>query len=327
LVIDGNQTAAWDYSYIGNIEKMHAAWDAQMNNSFHVSNEIKDSFQLYNRHDAIKYILDKSKNEQIVIINEGHHMPLHRVFTTQLLSGLKEQGYTHLGLETYFGNPKSDSILINHGYPTMKSGFYTKEPQFGNMLREAQKNGFKVFGYESRGHANGKEREMNQALNIKKYLEENLEYTGINPLTINQVVFSERSKREFENEFYQLYDHKSSSVYTLDDGTVLSKFKNGGTYDMFVFHPRRGDGKRPNWLIYNDRIEYEFKFEDAEINCPCLVFAYKKGDKIGTAVPYDIQESTEKTCPLILDKSNFSIVILNQEGKALVTEIDLLNCK
>jgi len=82
-------------------------------------------------------------------------MPQHRIFTTQLLNNLKEQGFSHLGLESYFSNPKSDSLFQVNGYPTLKSGYYTKESQFENLVGEAHKKGFKVFGYGSQGHENG----------------------------------------------------------------------------------------------------------------------------------------------------------------------------
>ncbi len=75
----------------------------------------KDSFALYKRGSAIQYILSQSKEHQVVIINEAHHLSQHRVFTTQLLAGLKDQGFKHLGLETYFASPKTDSLMQLNG--------------------------------------------------------------------------------------------------------------------------------------------------------------------------------------------------------------------
>ena len=170
LQAKGAQMTAWDFSYIGDLRNMHKMWDSQAKARKKLTQVQKDSFALFEESNAIEYILEKAKEHQIVIINEGHHMPQHRVFTTQLLEGLKEQGFNHLGLETYFANPKADSLLQENGYPTLKSGYYTKEPQFGNLVREAHKQGYKVFGYESQGHKNGKEREINQARNIKEYI-------------------------------------------------------------------------------------------------------------------------------------------------------------
>jgi len=349
----GPQYASWDYSYIGDIENMLKTWDGKRNSNFKVTPEIKSDFDNYSRTDAIDFILDQAKSKRVVIINEAHHMPQHRVFTTRLLSGLKEIGFGHLGLESYFASAVNDSTFTANGYPTLKTGFYTKEPQFGNLLREAHHLGYKVFGYESRGHDDGKGREINQAKNIKDYLDKNpnskllihcgfdhayegnltskwekamagrfSEFTGIDPLTINQVVFSEKSINSNEDALYQLFDHDEASVYLTSENVSVAKSKNGGYNDIFVFHPRSKIGKRADWLIYDKRKEVDFSFEEAEINCPCLVLAYKKGEIIGSAVPYDIQESlNDKSATLVLDNSEFEIVILNENGTAIKTSL------
>lgn len=348
----GAQYAAWDFSYVGNIKKMHEMWDSQGGPQKDVSQVKKDSFALYKRIDAIPYILDEAKKHQVVVINEGHHMPQHRVFTTRLLSGLKAQGYKHLGLETYFSSKKTDASLKANGYPTLQSGYYTKEPQFGNLVREAHRLGFKIFGYESSGHANGKEREINQAKNIQAYLEKHpnekalihcgfahayegvlggkwekamagrlTEFTGIDPLSICQTDFSEHSERQYEHPYYQLTDVKEPSIYQNDSGETFDKPTDNGWYDISIFHPRSREEGRPQWMIYDDRSVVDFTFADADIACPCLVLAYKNGEEIGVAVPYDVQETDTTTAQLVLDQSDYDIVIWNQEGKALRTRL------
>ena len=352
----GHQIGAWDFSYIGNIERMHKLWDKQARNRKELSQNSKDSFALYERKNAIEYILNQAKNHQVVILNEGHHMPQHRIFTTRLLDGLKEQDFKHLGLETYFASPKTDSILQTKRYPTLKSGYYTKEPQFGNLIRVAHQDGFRIFGYESEDHESAKEREINQAKNIKNYIENYpsekilihcgfdhgyegelsnqlekamagrlAEFTGINPLTINQVIYSERSKKRYENPYYQLSDIDEPSVFIYENGTLFGEYRHGGWFDISVFHPRSREFNRPEWLKYDDRSEVEYSFEEAEIECPCLVFAYKKGEEIGSAVPYDIQETGTKKARLILEKSDFEIVIWNQKGRALKSDLENRN--
>ena len=351
LKVSGPQRAAWDYSYVGNIEMMHRAWDTHSKPRSGITQELKDSFARFEPVGAIEFILKRAESHTVVIINEGHHMPQHRVFTTQLLEGLMKQGYTSLGLETYFASPKTDSLIRTNGYPTLQSGYYTKEPQFGNLLRVAHKMGFKIFGYESEGHANGKEREINQAKNIQKYLERNpnekvlihcgfdhgyegdlnnkwekamagrlTEFTGINPLTINQVKYSEKSKVEYENVYYQLTNVDKPSVFVNEANEVFGEQRANAWFDISVFHPRSRSYNRPSWMVYGNRREVDYTFEDADIACPCLVFAYKYGEEIGSAIPYDIQESQKKSVKLVLDDSSYNIVIWNQEGKALLSK-------
>jgi len=349
---NGSQMAAWEYSYIGDLENTYKMWDDQAQIIGELSQAQKDSFLLFKRRDATEYILEQAKAHKVVIINEGHHEPQHRVFTTQLLDGLKEQGFKHFGLETYYARPQSDSILQSNGGPTLKSGYYTKEPQFGNLVRVAHKKGFKIFGYETQGGENGKEREINQAKNIKAYMEKYpnekilihcgfahgyegelnsswekamagrlTEYTSINPLTINQVIYSERGKKEYENPYYQLTDLDKPSVYINKNGKVFGEYKEGSWFDIAVFHPRSGTFNRPKWMQYGDRKEVDLSLEETDIDCPCLVFAYKKGEEIGKAIPYDIQETNTKKVKLILDKSDFEIIIWNQAGRALKSEL------
>jgi hypothetical protein len=351
LTNKGNQYAACDFSCIGNIQMVHEIWDSNTGIKKDLTKELKDSFRLLKKVNAIDYILDMAKSHQVVIINEAHHMPQHRVFTTQLLEGLRKQGYKHLGLETYISQESNDSLIKTNGYANLKSGFYTKEPQFGNLLREALKNEYKLFGYESEKHNNGKEREINQAKNIQEYLlkypnekviihcgfdhgfEGDLgsswekamagrlfEFTMIDPLTINQVRFSERFKREFENPYYQNFDEVNPTVFIDKNGKSFGNDKKEAWFDIFVFHPRSKYNERASWLKYNEREEIRFSFEDSNIECPCLVFAYKNGERIESAIPYDIQETNSKITNLVLDKSEFQIVILNKNGKALMTK-------
>ncbi|MBX9449469.1 MAG: hypothetical protein KL787_07030 [Taibaiella sp.] len=58
-----------------------------------------DDHRLFNARD---YIVHRSKDEEIIIINEAHHVPLHRIFTRSLLKDLYNNGYRYLGLEALF---------------------------------------------------------------------------------------------------------------------------------------------------------------------------------------------------------------------------------
>ncbi|MBK7634709.1 MAG: hypothetical protein IPJ13_10750 [Saprospiraceae bacterium] len=101
------------------------------------------------------------------------------------------------------------------------------------------------------------------------------EYTGINPLTINQVIYSEKSKLEFENPYYQLSDLNYPSVFINSTSQVFGEYKNGAWFDIAIFHPRSKKINRPSWMIYGNRNEVSFSFEKAEIECPCLVLRIK----------------------------------------------------
>lgn len=347
------QLAAWEFSYQNDIHALLEMWDKESIAKQPLDEAQIDSFSFFKNINAIEYILEKAKDNQIVIINEAHHMPQHRVFTTQLISDLRKIGFNHLGLEAFNNSSeKPNSILKTKGYPTHISGYLTREPQFGNLIRSALKSDIKIFGYESNNHISKTEREIKQAENIKSYLDKYpnekilihcgfdhlyegdyggewgktmaeflKEMTGINPLTINQVPYSERSKKKFENPYYQLTDVDEPSVFMGPNENIFREQKNKAYYDIAVFHPRTQKGNRPKWLKYGDRKEVHFSFEQNEIKCPCLVFAYKEGEEIGEAIPYDIQETIDKKVTLILDNSNFNLIIWNEEFKAIQTKL------
>ena len=352
----GPQYAAWQYSYIGDHKNTLVTWDDKANPRKPLSDSLLQEFKTYQPQLAIPYILEKTKKHQITLINEAHHIPQHRVFTTQLLQALYQQGYRHLGMEALFNSPLSDSLLLANGYPIMTNGFYTIEPQFGNLIRTAQKIGFQLFGYESEGHNGSKEREINQAKNIQAYLEKYpnekilihcgfahaakgiyggswekamagrlIEFTGINPLSINQTSYSEKSSRDLENPFYQLTDVKKPTVFVNEEGKSFGKYRGESYFDIYVFHPRTQDFDRPKWLIYGNRQAYEVDLSTANVQFPCMVLAYKKGELVGTAVPYDIQEIETPKVKLVLSPGKYDLVLWQADKTALWGEYEAMN--
>lgn len=352
----GGAFAAWQYSYIGDHKNTLITWDDKANPRKPLTDSLVKEFKTYQPQVAIPYILEKTKNYQITLINEAHHMPQHRVFTTQLLTDLYQQGYRHLGMEALFNSPLSDSLLLTNGYPVMTNGFYTIEPQFGNLIRSAQKIGFQLFGYESEGHNGSKEREINQAKNIKTYLDKHpnekilihcgfahaakgnyggewgktmagrlIEFTDINPLSINQTSYAEKSSRSLENPFYQMTDVKKPTVFVNEEGQSFGKYRGESYFDIYVFHPRTQNFDRPQWLIYGNRQAYEIDLAATNIKFPCMVLAYKKGERIGTAVPYDIQEIETPKVKLILAPGKYDLVLWNTDKTALLGEYEAIN--
>lgn len=347
----GNQFAAWEYSYVGDITKLLQRWNQNKTASEPLKKEAIEEFKRFTPKKAIPYIVKEASKQQITIINEAHHMPQHRVFTTRLLQKLYDVGYRHIGLEVLMNNERSDSLLVANKYPVIENGYYIKEPQFGNLVRQAFKIGYKVFSYESLNHNSSKEREINQAKHIANYItahpkekvlihcgfghgmEGNAgrkiekamagrlsELSGINPLSINQTIYSETGIKEIENPYYSLIDINEPTVYINSKGTVFGKYKKNGWFDISVFHPRTKNNTRPEWLLFANRKTVNIDLKAAPIDFPCLVIAYLQEEKIGYAVPYDVQEVKEKAVSLILESGNYHIVLLNQKEESLIFE-------
>jgi hypothetical protein len=108
-------------------------------------------------------ITREAKKHKIVMINENHFYPNHRVLVYDLLSKLREAGFEYLALEAL--NPGQDSVLnLPNSFPTIETGFYTREQNYSNLIRKAKELGYKFIAYENTD--DNKNREIGQAENL-----------------------------------------------------------------------------------------------------------------------------------------------------------------
>ena len=83
---------------------------------------------------AVDYIAAAAADRRLVVVNEAHHRPQTRLLTLALLPKLRAEGYDHVAIEAL---DPADTALASRGYPTEKSGYYTQEPLYGEIVREA----------------------------------------------------------------------------------------------------------------------------------------------------------------------------------------------
>ncbi len=95
--------------------------------------------------DAISEIVKKAKNQQIVMLNEAHHVPMHRAFAMQLAKELRRIGYTYLACEAF--SPWDEKPLAKK-YVSDAMGLYTQEPMFANFINSAIEDDWKLISYE-----------------------------------------------------------------------------------------------------------------------------------------------------------------------------------
>ncbi len=123
----------------------------------------------YTTVDAREAILALASSRQAVFINEAHHVPMGRAFTLSLLRGLYAEGFRYFAAETL---SEKDMLLQKRGYPTISSGYYTREPVFGDLVRTAIKLGYRIVPYEYEGAqlsdpiARQNQRERGEAQNL-----------------------------------------------------------------------------------------------------------------------------------------------------------------
>lgn len=355
LFLDKEQysLAAWNYSFIGEYQKALEAYDQAIGKDNHSISDKEVALLLsdYKARPAAEYIIERSKNERMIIINEAHHQPLHRVFTESLLEGLYENGFRYLGLEAL----AEDSLVNIRKWPKVGDGYYTNEPQFGNLIREALRLGFTVFGYEST--EKGKARERGQAINILKILEKDPdakvlvhcgfghvvednhpswgkamaglvgELANIDPFTIDQVEFSERSYLDYESQFYKNVIIDRSTVFVDHCDQPLNYRPDSAYVDMNVFHARtKFISGRPDWLLRSNSWKaYELE-EDLNLTFPCRIAAYHPDERTIDAVPVDLLEMDAiHQKALILPPGDFILHIVNRTGSTKIKKITVFD--
>lgn len=338
------QTSASDYAIKGEYKNALKHWDLVIGGveKKFTKNQIDSIHEKYEKINAVDYIIKQSTENQLIIINEAHHNSSHRVFTKSLLQKLFDNGYKNLGLEAL---SYSDSALNQRKYPVQETGYYTKDPQFGNLIRTALEIGYTLFAYKQKGHFNGEKREIKQAKNIHKIIKANPnekylihcgfdhalegtlnswgkamagrlhQYTGINPLTINQTAYSEKSKSEFNHPILKALNSKEPIVLVDKKGDSYSYKKEESWTDITVFHPSTVYiDNRPGWLFENENENISISLPEIKIDFPVMVLAFKKGEDINTAIPVDIVEIQNKSLSshIALKKGNYIIVITNK---------------
>lgn len=274
------------YAYVGYYKTAYSFNDRLRNPADPSRKDLNSSrLDSYSPRNAVELIDSLANKHQVVMINEEHDTPLHRAFTTRLLPILYAKGFRYLAAETLY---EDDKELNKRGYPTQKTGFYSADPVFGQMIRVALRLGFKLIPYEHipqncQNPADKpmycfNERERGQAQNIYDRILKSdpkakvLVHVGrghnqqvndrdwammawhfkdiskIDPLSINQMM-SERSDPKFEPGLYRYVLQK----WEINEPTAFEsqegKFWGGFGYDIEIFHPRSiYQEGRPTWL-------------------------------------------------------------------------------
>ncbi|NGP75054.1 hypothetical protein G3570_00300 [Balneolaceae bacterium YR4-1] len=129
------------------------------------SNDIKKAIEdegIFDHERVRQELLERTSGQNLVMFNEHHYYPNHRILVESLLPRFAEAGFDYLALETLA--PGADSLL-NAGYPlTIESGFYLKDPHFANLIRTAKSLGFQFVAYENTDRT--MDREEGQAANL-----------------------------------------------------------------------------------------------------------------------------------------------------------------
>lgn len=296
-------------------------------NSYKGKNDLPTSVRSV---EAVPYIVNRSIQHRIVVVNERHHAGSDRLLTLEMLSPLFAQGYRYLTVETYLFN---DGIN-ERGYPVTDQGYYSNDVVYAQMLRSASELGFKIVGYEIENDQMAPndpenpvdrqaERDRVQAENIIDRILKNdpdakllvhcgyshvreiktsswspmayflKELTGIDPLTIDQTQLSERSTVEEEHPWRQEAGKRGllgAKPVVLLDSTNELVDADNRT-DIEVFGLRtQYEYERPSWMRMGGTRQPVW-FDTPEcVDKSCILEAVHPSEQ-DRAVPYDRVEA------------------------------------
>lgn len=108
-----------------------------------------------------------SKIKDIILLNETHNLPYHRVLAKKILPILKKNGFNLLALETI---DTMNQDIKNLGFPTQSSGYYSKELFYAEFVREAIRLGFEIIPYEPKNQNIENQRDKAMFDNIYKVI-------------------------------------------------------------------------------------------------------------------------------------------------------------
>lgn len=349
------------FSYLGEDKESRRIFD-RLNTASSSQETINVSdFEVKN---AAKAIASFVTDRQILTINEAHHVPQTRLLTLQLLRPLYEKGFRYLAAETFDATTLDETIRL--GFPTQRTGYYTAEPVYALIVREALRLGYKLIPYESSPSCDPFKdppekcqnlREEGQAKNLyerifkddpkakviihagyghidKKGGDENWkwipmarylwELTKIEPFSVDQTFFFERSRTELNSKIYrQVFNGKKydQPVLLMNKRTkrpfVASNYKDH--YDAQIFLPPLDiKNGRSSWRKLLPRAKYT-QFSD--FHCPkgdqCLLQAIVKTELNIPFVPMDQALVEGSKTALHLPSGDYLLRLVDKEDRVL----------
>ncbi len=137
------QILATQYSFVGRAQEALQTFDSILGRPLQPQQPV--SLGDHEACDAIATIVALADQYQVIMVNEAHHVPMHRALTIQLLEELYRKGFRYFAVEAL---TSTDDALPTRGYPIRKSGLYLSEPVCADMVRIALRVGYQVVPYE-----------------------------------------------------------------------------------------------------------------------------------------------------------------------------------
>lgn len=264
---------------------------------------------------------DLYKTYNVTMFNESHHFSQHRAFIYSQLEILKSLGYNQLALETL--NEK-DSSLCERNYPIKKTGYYTNDPVYGNVIRKALEIGFILIPYDSRD----RDREKGQADNIfKQYDPEKgklIIYGGYGHIaeTGDLKMMGQYLKNMLNEDVLsisQFTHYRFEPVFPSDSIYDFFLQKDSTNYFDYFFYakPKPSVLNIPYWYNWmNFKTKPLNEIYNKPINYPTLIQIHNLNEPNGIPVyQYLIKEEEENVLIAYPKKGEYTLKIIDKSGE------------
>ncbi len=283
--------------------------------------------------DVVEAIAKRAASHRVVIINESHTVTRHRETTRQLLPKLRSMGFTVFAAETFTNGPDPKIPIDDHKDVTWvdrRDGYYSNEPVFGRLVRDAKALGYRLAAYEHIDLNREKDlteriiqREIGQAQNLAKLLasmgrdERLVIHVGYAHAVEEPVTWS-------EGQEILLMAAQLKAITGIDPLTVtqtecrsdgglpfLAKspdWAEANAYDIYVSHPVEVFAKhRPVWRTAIGDISIPLPKSLRPKNQPLIIEAFVHGDPFD-AVPIDrVYVEPGENPPLLLPPGRYMV--------------------
>lgn len=288
-------------------------------------------------------LIARARATNIVLINEAHDQPAHRVYCRKLLKQLAPLGYNIFTVEALYPTEKA---INKRKFPLSTSGFYSREPNMAKLLRAACESGFRVFSHEvttaqnkdfSDSRQDVNYRDSMQAVNILAMLRKNPKAKIVALVGYDHVLEKQRNGlkrtatylRELahldpftidQTEAYLPAGHPLATkpmALVAHDGTLATIGDRHGYVDMQIMHPAmtlvRG---RPSWLYAGPRQKpFTALIPPTWVGKACLVQLYDQNE---------YQQYGEKAIPLdqyFIEKRQHQVTLFGfMAGRAVLVK-------
>ncbi len=308
---------------------------------------------------AVAYAVEKARDHRIVMVNERHHASSDRLLTMELLAPLAEQGFRYLAIEAGWngdpinarGYPIPDTgyyvndvvfaevvrSAIELGYQIIAYEIEDEQrniadpaigvdPQDPREWWQAKNLTTRVFDIDSDakalvhvGYGHLRESKTDTLTPMAYFLRQ---FTGLDPLTIEQTIFSERGSPELEHPLRT----RARKLGLLDEEAIILIDSEGEpvrpheAVDLAVFGitTRYANG-RPTWMsMGGSRQAIDFDTPECAARV-CVVEARRDG--FADEVPLDRVEvtSAERTTLYLSPGEDVVIDVMGLDRSTLAT--------